>query len=603
MAGPAAAENDGSPHLKSRTVPPSRRAARTALLGAASARNLATAAVLAGGGFAVLDPDWFADQNGLDPYFYTGLSLNLPDALGYGAQAHYFVSRWTLYLPELLAQRALGPVAGFLATRLLLLVLVGLALAFLRPASSRPADLVPVGLVGMFSPLMIRAVFVDYSDAVVVPVGLAMLALAATAPVRATTSAVMGLLGACAVIAHPFSSVMVTIIVCGYLARFPRRPRLFVTQLAALAAAGGIVVLVGLLFFRARYGIPNVYAPTVDFALEYAGERDPLKSPRLLWLQYRLWIYLPPLVLAVAGALRAARLIRIGAAERVVFGVCAAQYAFQVLYQLVLDGLTLEISYYFSYVVPAYTAALGVVLYALLARCSATGTWVVAGAIVTTLVVWRHLPEVHLSSWAAFAVALGAAGGAGALLARRLPPALPLALVAVVLGVQLAPPDGEPRLPDELRVEAAYDSVYRQGPSLGVERFRSIPPFLDEIRGLDPEVRRRAGWVIGGGTGRQKAAAFSVQAGRPSRWLNPYGALLDPYRPVDPSRFTTRPFVELGLTHVIVVCSPDELPVVLEGLGAIGFAVGPPILDRVDPGAAAPTQVYVAPMTLVATSP
>jgi len=566
--------------------------------GGAGLTDVALAAVLAVAGFALFRPDWFHIQNGLDPFFYTGLSLNLSEAIDYGADAHYFLSRWTLYMPELLAQRLLGPSVGFVATRLVLLTLAGVGLAFLRPATSRRLDLVPVAVIGLFSPLVVRAVFVDYSDAIVVPCGLVMLALAARGRVGVRTSVAIGVLGAAAVVANTFAVVMVAITVGGYLARSLRRPGRLLAQMAAVLAAGTVVVGAGLVLFRWRYGIPNVYSPAISFVRDNAGNRDPLKSRRLLWLHFRLWVFLPPLLLAAAAALRAGRVIRLGSAELVVLGVAAVQYVFQVLYQLVLDGSTLEIHYYFSYMVPAYSAALAVVLYALLQRCSKLATWAATAAVVALLAAWRHLPEVHLASWATFVAGVLAVGVIGGALARRLPVLLPLGVAAVALAAQLAPPTREPILPGELRVQAGYDTVYRGGTSIGVEWFRAIPPFLDQVRGLDPQVRKRAGWVVGRGTAQQKAAALSVQVGMPRRLLNPPAEPLDPYLPVNPLRFAPDRFVEQGLTHVIVVCLPEELPIALTRLAELGFVVGPPLLDDVDTLATPATQLYVAPMAL-----
>lgn len=550
--------------------------------------------LVVGIGFALFRPDWFHNQNGLDPYFYTGLSLNLSDTIVYGTDAHYFLSRWTLYLPELLIQRLLGASVGFVTVRLILLVLGGLGLAMLRPAASRRLDLVPVAAVVLFSPLLARAVFVDYSDTIVVSCGLFMIALAAKGPVRVHTAAVIGLLGACAVVANAFAVFMVAITVGAYLSRSLTRPRRLATHLAALIAAAVIVIVGGLLFFRWRYGVPDVYAPTVDFIRNNAGFHDPLKSPRLLWLQYRLWIYLPPLVIAAAGSLRAARLVRLGTGEAVVLAICAVQYAFQVVYQFAFDGSTLEISYYFSYMVPAYSAALAVLLYAVFHRCSARSALAVTAAVTLVLATWRYLPAVHLGSWAIFTVAVAAFAAIGAVLARRMPVLLPGAVVSVALAAQLTPPKHEPALPGELRVQAGYETLYRGGTSDGVHRFRSVSAFVRRMNDLDPDVRKGSGWIVADGIGAQMAAAYSVQVGLPSRWLNPLLGSVDEDRAIILSRFAVDRFTEEGLTHLVVVSSPEQLPGIIDRLAGFGLVLAPPVLDYVDDEAAPPTQVYVA---------
>lgn len=557
-------------------------------------------ALVVGVGFALFRPEWYANQNGLDPYFYTGLSLNFADSIAYGAEAHYFLSRWTLYLPELLSQRLLGASVGFVAARLLLLAIAGLGLARLRPPTSRRLDLLPVAVLALFSPLVARSVFVDYSDAVVVPCGIAMVALAARGRVGLRTSAVLGILGAAAVIANAFAIAMVAITVCGYLARTVVRPRRLALQMLVVAVAGAAVVVLGLVFFRWRYGIENVYQPTFDFVRANAGSRDPLKSPRLQWLEYRLWIYLPPIVLGAAAALRAARLVRFGPGELVVLATCAVQYAFQVTYQFVFDGITLELGYYFSYMVPAFTAALAVVLYAVLQRCSAAAAGAVTAVIIGVLTAWRHLPEVRLASWAAFAVGTVIVTLVSAALCRRAPAVLPCGVAAVALAAQLAPPGPEPFLRGELPVPAGYTTLYRPGPSSGVDRFRSASRFIHRMNTLDADVRRGAGWVIAGERGPQLAATYSVQVGLPSRWLNPPLRRFEERGPVGVTRFAVDRFVDGGFTHVVVLCNPDELAGILTRLAVLGVYLASPVLDYRDAQASPETQIYVAPVAHIA---
>ena len=550
-------------------------------------------ALVVAAGFSLFRPDWYHQQNDLDPYFYTGLSLNLSDVIDYGAEAHYFISRWTLYLPELLAQRALGPSVGFVATRLLLLLLAGAGLAMLRPTGSRRADLVLVAVVGLFSPLVARAVFVDYSDAVIVPCGLLMVGLAAKGRIGLRSSAALGALGACALVANAFAVFMVAITIGGYLSRFLSPSRRLVTQMLMVSAAGTAVVGAGLVFFRWRYGIDNVYAPTIEFVRSNTSYSDPLRSTGRLWMQYELWIYLPPLVLVAAAGLRMARVINLGRDALVVLGMCAAQYAFQVVYQFFFDGLTLELHYYFSYMLPAYTAGLAVLLYALAQRCSERAIWSLTAAAAGTLAAWRYLPEVRLGSWIVFCALVATIAAAGAILARRLPVVLPAGVISLVFAAQLAYPRHEPT-PGERR-PAGYDTLYRGGTSSGVKRFRSISSFVRKMHELDVEVRKDAGWIIGGGTGHQKAAAYSVHVAKPYRWLNPpRPGDLSP--PANLSAYAVDRLVELDLDHVVVVATPEELPKTLGALDALGVVVGPPLLDYVDRVAPPATQVYVAPV-------
>ncbi len=66
--------------------------------------------------FVLLRPDWYYLQNGLDPYFYTGYAQNFDDVLQLGAK-HYFVTRWSLYLPQVYLVALFGPVGGYIVFR------------------------------------------------------------------------------------------------------------------------------------------------------------------------------------------------------------------------------------------------------------------------------------------------------------------------------------------------------------------------------------------------------------------------------------------------------------------------------------------------------
>ena len=39
-------------------------------------------------------------ENGIDAFFYTGYAQNLGDVIALSGDGHYFVSRWTAYLPN-----------------------------------------------------------------------------------------------------------------------------------------------------------------------------------------------------------------------------------------------------------------------------------------------------------------------------------------------------------------------------------------------------------------------------------------------------------------------------------------------------------------------
>jgi hypothetical protein len=537
-------------------------------------------------GFFLIRPDWFHIQNGLDPFFYTGLALNLDDFIRQGGDAHYFISRWTLYLPELVFTQLLGDSVGFVAMRLGLLTLVAGAIVSLRERTDRWIDPIVVAVAVAFSPLVLRAVFVDYSDAIVVPLGIACVVGCVQSKVRLRSAALLGVAGAIAVIANPFAIFMVTFPLVAYLWR--ARGRRWVS-FASMGAGAAAVALLGLAFFRLTYGIENVYAPTFRFIVANVGFADPLKSPSLAWLGYRLWIYLPALILISAWALSAVGLVRWTQRDRVVFVICGLQYSFQVLYQFIMDGSTLEIHYYFSYMIPAYSTALAVVLYAVLRRCSTRDVALVGGLVAVVLIGYSWLPTTRVRSWIEVLVILALLAFVVYRYGGRHPVFVPIALIVLVLGIQTRFPTGEPRLPNEHRVDAGYDSVYARGPSFGVAAFEQAAAFVDTMDQVGNSVESETGFLLCGGLSHQFGATYAAHVASPSHWLNPPGPEGD-----ELWQFAAARSAEQGLTHIAILCDSEQLDEVVIGLAGAGLVMDEALLDYTISGPGDPTRILVA---------
>ena len=530
------------------------------------------ALLVASGGFALIRPDWFHLQNGLDPFFYVGLSLNLEDFISQGGDAHYFISRWTLYLPELLFTRLLGSSAGFVAMRICLLALVAWAIIYLRHRSDRWLDSIVVTLAVAFSPLVLRAVFVDYSDAIVVPFGLACVVGSVQARVRLRSAALLAAAASIAVIANFFAIFMVSISLGAYLWR---ARRVLLKTVAVFGGSAALVGLAGLAFFRVKFGIVNVYEPTIRFITDFISQNvfaSPYTSPTLAWLGYRLWIYLPLLILLTAWGLTVSGIVKWSERDRLIFGICALQFVFQILYQFIMDGPTLEIHYYFSYMIPAYSAALAVVLYATLRRCSTRDAAVLGGFLIAGLIAFSFLPATHMRSWLDLVIILAVLGAVAYWFSRRFPVIIPAALIVVAFAVQTRFPIREPRLLDQYRVPAGYESVFARGPSRGVKAFQDVAVFLERMDGLGDTVEDETGFILCGGLGHPFGASYATHVAAPSHWLNPPGT------EEAGLGFAVARMEEQGYTHVAVLCSPDEIDGVVAALDDAGLTLDDPLL-------------------------
>lgn len=538
-------------------------------------------------GFFLIRPDWFHIQNGLDPFFYTGLGLNLEDFISQGGDAHYFISRWSLYLPEWVFTQVIGDSIGFIAMRLGLLAVVAGAIVSLRERADRWVDSIVTAVAVAFSPVVLRAVFVDYSDAIVVPFGIACVVGSVQAEVRMRSAALLGIASAIAVTANPFAIFMVTLPLGAYLWRARRG---FLSSVVTMGGGAVVVTLLGLVFFRSTFGIANVYAPTVRFIMANVGYADPLKSPSLAWLGYRLWIYLPVLILLSAWALSRARLVQWTERDRLVFWICGLQYAFQIMFQFFMDGSTLEIHYYFSYMIPAYSVALAVVLYAVLRRCSTRAVALVGTFLAVGLIAYNWLPTTRLRSWLDFVVILLLIALISLRYARRFPILLPVALIVLVLGIQTRFPTGEPMQPGEQRVDAGYDTVYARGPSYGVAAFEQTSAFLDAMDQVGDSVESGTGFLLLGGLGHQFGAAYAAQVASPPNWLNPWGLQGD-----EVWQFAAARSADQNFTHIAILSEAEELDEAITALADEGLVLGESILDYTVPGPL-PTRVLLAPV-------
>ncbi|MEY4231715.1 MAG: hypothetical protein RLZZ362_2564 [Actinomycetota bacterium] len=478
--------------------------------------------------YALVAPDWYYLQNGLDPFFYTGYVQNFTEIFHAVGNDHYFISRWTVYLP----QRALfmvfdDPKIAFLVFRWIGATVIVAAVYILGRGRWRRWDAVALAAIVLMTPMSIRALCTDYSDAIVYPAGAAMIVAVAVFPDRGRWVIAAGALAGCMIVANPFALTVVAAALPFWLGRLERKRWLPMLGLATAGAA--LVMLGGLLLFRWHYGIDNVYEPTLDFLRTRSGEQDPLKSPRLWWLGYRLWIYLPLLVIVVFHAMRRWFAFEFGAVETMIVRVCALQYAIQIWYQFARHGSTLEISYYWSYILPSFVLATCVVLGALGQRA---GRWtlpaVAVGLAVLVRIVGDPTPEVF-QSWIDAAVVVVVVVVA----LRRHPvlrPALMTsALATSILFVQFGSPRPEPSLDGELRVLSAYELAYDASGSPGIQSFETVSWFVEEMKAVPESVIRSSVFWYQGAVPARMAAMYGVQVS--GLWLNPNWPDDDPAAP------------------------------------------------------------------------
>lgn len=408
--------------------------------------------------YLVLRPENYGlTPNSLDPFFYTGYGINLDDMLAAGGLDRYYVTRWTLYMPVHLCTQVFGPLAGRLVLRLVLAAGVLLVLwRFGRRWNWTVHQQMLAGVVLLTMPMFVRAFFTDYFEYALVGYGLLLVMLCLRRRHTLWSAAAIGVLVAALLITNPFSVV----IIAGPVSAawwfgadtWRRRAQLVGSTIGAFV----VVVVVGLLYFRWRYGLDNIYRPTIDFLGE-AG-RDPLSSKRLTWLGRYVWVFGPPIVGAVYLAIVRVRRAALDRTERLLLIMGAAQYCLHIMNQLTTgDGL--EISYYWSSMYPVFGTLLVVGLARAAHDVRPAAVYVVLAAWITLLVV--GVPQGLRLPHGVWFVLLMVVLLAGVVRMSQRTLFGAAAVVLLLLGwMHLGPPPYEAPV-DEVNTSPRYDLLYR----------------------------------------------------------------------------------------------------------------------------------------------
>ena len=442
--------------------------------------------------FLILRPETYGPSvNRLDGWFYTGYAANFDDILPAISDHHYFVSRWTLYLPSYLFSEVFGPEFGRLLLRWIVASCMLLALWSLgRRWKWGAATELVVGTVVISTPMFARAFFTDYFEWVTASVGLILVCLSLSRPRWARTITI-AVLAALIVGTNPTAGTVVAGPVLIYLLRLLRgRWQRALLHGAAMALTGGAVLAMGLLVFRWHYGIDNIYAPTVDFIRSNTDYVEPLRSPTLTWMAAYVWIYTPIVLLVFAALIRPAReLLRRDWVVVAAFVLMMVQYAYQFADQFVRQFVGLEIEYYWAFVYPTFLVAAAITLGAV----RWTWAWAVGfiGVWLGTLILLSAW-DLNIPGRIFLLVAVIAAVALAAL--PRLPrasssarlPIVALTLLQVgLVATQLAPPAYTPPASHRFDLRPYFEEVYLNPNSPDVQRFRDalwLVDLLDHTR-------------------------------------------------------------------------------------------------------------------------
>ena len=249
----------------------------------------------------ILKPDLFGlIPNSLDPMFYTGYSINLDDALAAAGNGHYFVTRWSSYLPQYFACQIFGPYWGRIALRLFMLAIISEVFWQIgkRYRFTKSSRVTAFGFV-ILMPMFVRAFTTDYQEYSSLFYGILLVSIVFVQKKTIKWSVGFGVLSALLVISNPFNAGIIFIAELIWIVREFRQRQIvqLVPPILVSILAGVTTIFLGYVLFRYHYGIDNIYKPTLDFIQNYKpSEIDLWIAPNKSWIGHFGWLYLPMLM-------------------------------------------------------------------------------------------------------------------------------------------------------------------------------------------------------------------------------------------------------------------------------------------------------------------
>jgi hypothetical protein len=411
-----------------------------------------------------LNPDLFGlVPNSLDPMFYTGYAINLDDALAVAGNRHYFVTRWSSYLPMYLFSEIFGPYWGRLLLRLALIItLAEVFWRFTHRYQIRPVS----RLLGIFvlvtTPMFVRAFTTDYPEHFIIWGTIVMLLIALMGSRKYSHSLILGTLAALVTIANPTALIVTSLILLVY-SILLFRDEGATTALGRVLLAGtaaSATFLFGYVLFRFYYDIGNVYEPTLWFIRNFVPpEKDGWVAPNKEWLGYFGWIYLPP-ILCVLSLIGTNRNRKVGVPTGALTLLVAAIYLIHVIREI-QTGYMLEVSYYWSLLLSPVLILFVFLLINLVSDLS--WHWPVSVMALTLLLLKSEaLQSLRLPSGIALFVVLTCFLGVSTILIRRQKKLSVLFLSLGFLWIQIGSPIYTNRTNSGDLNTPNYDRVYGQ---------------------------------------------------------------------------------------------------------------------------------------------
>ena len=378
----------------------------------------------------------------LDPYIYTGYINNFDDLFHrYGVT--YYGVRFGLIAPAQLANALVGPVGGYFLLRYVYALVAAVPFfVLMKQRFGRPTAATVFCLL-LASPYFARALLWDHPDASGVPFLFAALCLFLVEHRRRwILDLCAGLCAGLAVHSNVFVAAPLGIFLVCHTAvwlLWKRGAGAIVRRGLTVIAGIGVITAVASAYYWWRVAVPDIFSVTIEVSRGLAqGGMAAWRTPGAAWLA-RQWSVLTPVFLALIALFVSAR--RQATFQDAIIGTSAtATTAFFYVVQFGLNGNSLELFYYFSYLLPFVFLSLGIIVGTLLSTAgartrqvglvlllsAAIGSWVLhslgisisyaarfesylvsASVSVVAVLLWRLIPRGRPAAALAAVTALG----------------------------------------------------------------------------------------------------------------------------------------------------------------------------------------------------
>lgn len=383
-------------------------------------------------------------QNGfIDPFIYTGYINNFEDLVQrYGAT--YYSVRFGLLAPAELSAAVLGPVGGYFTLRYAFALLAAVPFYVLVRQQFGRAAAVSVLSLLLTSPYFARTLLWDHPDASGVPMLFAAVCLwLIEGRRRWLFESWAAICAGLAVHSNVFVAAPLAVFVASWTVLsllWRRGVRATSIPLVILVSGIGVITALGSAYYRWRVGVTDMFSVTINQSVQLAsGGMAEWRTPGVEWMRGN-WHVLTPVALALLALLVCSRR-RIAFQQAVMWTCAAGVTAFFYVAQFGLNGNSLELFYYFSYLLPFVFLLLALIVGTLLngvrdqrmkwiasalTVSTAIGPWILhsfgrggvyptrlvhhlvaAGASASALILWRAAPRYRPVTLLVAAAALG----------------------------------------------------------------------------------------------------------------------------------------------------------------------------------------------------